>query len=237
MNLRESAPTLISLANAAAGFMACAFAVMGLPELGALIILAAVLLDSLDGALARSLDVESDLGAELDSLADVVSFGVAPAVLIGSLLAAGVHQVGWMLISPYPLCAAWRLARFNVQRGDAAGSHGTFTGLPSTGAGAAAASAVLIHARLEAAHHLGPLFLPYLLVLLGALMVSRISYRHVGVVVSRLTPLGAALLAALFVTVSLLWDYEYLFCAVTWGYVLSGPLVVATEKIRAVRHA
>jgi hypothetical protein len=83
----------------------------------------------------------------------------------------------------------------------------------------------------------GAFFLPSMLALLGALAVSKITYWHAGVVVSRLTPSRAALLAFMFVLGSIVWEYEYMFGALTWGYVLSGPLVVATEKIRAVRHA
>ena len=237
MRVKRWAPAIASLANAAAGFTACAFAVTGAVELGALMVLIAVLLDSLDGALARSLQADSEFGAELDSLADAVSFGVAPALLVGSLLSPSVSRIGWALICTYPLCVVWRLARFNTRHASGAGGHGVFYGLPSTGAGAALVTAVLVYTRIEPLSHVGTFSLTALVVLLGSLTVSRITYRHAGVMVSRLAPMTAALLAVLFIAGSVMWEYEYMFGVLTWAYALSGPLAAATEKIRAVRHA
>jgi CDP-diacylglycerol--serine O-phosphatidyltransferase len=235
--LTKQLPSVATLANAAAGIAACAFAIDGRPDLSGLMILAAVLMDSFDGALARSLDVTSDFGAELDSLADMVSFGVAPAVLVGSLLPAEMRQLGWALLTMYPLCTAWRLARFNVSHNGAGESHGDFIGLPSTGAGAASATAVLIYVRsYENGIPLHIMLLPCLMVLLGALMVSRIPYKHAGTLMSRMTPLVGIVAAAVFVAAAL-WEYECAFAALMWSYVLSGPFATAKERIRAVRHA
>jgi CDP-diacylglycerol--serine O-phosphatidyltransferase len=201
-------------------------------------ILAAVLLDSLDGALARSFGASSDLGAQLDSLADVISFGAAPAVLIGSLLPADGLLVGWTMAIAYALCAGWRLARFNITRADENSDHTGFVGLPSTGAGAASATAVLAHLRLlEYGVPLSTMLLPCVLVLLAVLMVSRVPYGHAGAIVSRLNPVAAVFAAIAFVAASVLWDYEFLFAALMWTYTLTGPLATAREKIRAVRHA
>jgi len=238
VDLTKQIPAIATLANAAAGVLACACAVNGRPEVGALLILAAVLMDSVDGALARSLGAASDFGAELDSLADAISFGVAPAVLVGALVPVGLRHLGWALATAYALCAAWRLARFNTSQNGAAESHADFIGLPSTGAGAAAAAAVLMHARLaERGLLLWPMLLPCILVLLGALMVSRIPYKHIGAVISRLRPGVAVAFAVTFVAASVLWEHEYLFGTLMWGYALSGPLATAREAIRAVRHA
>jgi len=237
MTFKESIPSIASLGNVAAGFTACAFAVAGSPEMAALMILVAVLLDALDGALARSLEASSDFGAELDSLADVVSFGIVPAVLVGSLLPFELQRIGWLLATPYPLCVAWRLARFNTSSTGDPESHGHFAGLPSTGAGAAVATAVLIYVRLDPAIHFGPLFLPSMLVLLSGLTVSRIPYTHASLILGRLTHSLAVLVAVAFIAGSVMWEYEYMFGALIWSYVLSGPLVTASDKIRAVRHA
>ncbi len=236
MNLRKHCPTLATLGNAAAGVAACGFAVSGDPVLAALMILAAVLMDALDGVLARSFGATSEFGAELDSLADVISFGVAPAVVVGSLIPEGFGHIGWAMAVGYVLCAVWRLGRFNAERKGEGGQHMEFAGLPSTGSGAAAATAVLLHVRLSGLFQ-AHMLLPCVLVLLGALMVSRIPYRHVGVILSRVNPAVAVVTAALFVAGSVYWEYEYLFAALMWTYTLSGPLAVAREKIRAVRHA
>jgi len=234
---REHLPALATLGNAAAGFAACGLAMTGYPELAALMILTAVLMDSLDGALARALDATSDFGAEFDSMADLISFGCAPALLVGSLLPVGAREVGWAIITVYPLCTAWRLARFNASQADPA-EHHDFVGLPSTGAGASAATGVLLCVRLsQQGFPVSLALLPWMLVVLGALMVSRITYKHAGASVSRLRPTVAVLAAAVLVVGALTWQHEYVFAGLVWGYTLSGPLGLAREKIRAVRHA
>ncbi len=234
---RQHVPALATLGNAAAGFAACGLAMTGYQELGALMILVAVLFDSLDGALARALEASSDFGVEFDSLADLISFGCAPALLVGSLLPVEAREVGWAIITVYPLCAAWRLARFNAGQAEP-GVHGDFVGLPSTGAGAAAATGVMLYCRLsQHGFSISLALLPWMLVALGALMVSHIGYKHAGASVSRLHPTVALLAAAVLILSAVTWQYEYVFAGLVWGYTLSGPLAVAKEKIRAVRHA
>ena len=241
MSLASRVPCIATLGNAGAGFLACGLAAAGKPELAALAILAAVLMDSLDGALARSMDLESDFGAQLDSLADVVSFGVAPALLAGSLLPGNGHIVVWALMAIYPLCAAWRLARYNVAHNDDTGEHGMFVGLPTTGAGGAAATLALLYMRLlpdtPQALTLGPTLLTCTMALLGGLMVSKFHYRHAGAIIARVNPTVAVVLAVVFVFGSALWDYEFLFGVLMWSYVLSAPLMTASQRIRVVHHA
>jgi CDP-diacylglycerol--serine O-phosphatidyltransferase len=238
VDIKKQLPSIATLSNAGAGFLACAFASVGRPELSALFVLLAVFLDSLDGALARSLDATSELGAELDSLADVISFGVAPAVLVGSLLPAEGRQLGWLMVTAFPMCAAWRLARFNVTARGTEGGHGEFLGLPTTGAGAAAATAVLVHLRAGMPAGDATLaMLPYVMLMLAALMVSSVSYTHVGTILGRLRPSIGALAAAAFALGSILWRYEILFAAAMWAYVVSGPFQLASDKLRALRHA
>ncbi len=236
MNISQNAPSAASLANAASGFTACALAVAGKPELGALVILVGVLLDSLDGVLARSLDADSEFGAELDSLADMLTFGAAPAVLVGSLLPSDLQQIGWAILALYPLCIAWRLARFNTRTGDEQ-NHGTFAGLPSTGAGSAIATAVLVQTETNAMFSPGGVLLLWLVVLLSALTVSGIPYRHASAIISRLHPRNAVLIGLAFIAGSVVWRYEYMFGALMWGYVASGPLGAAGAKLRAAHHA
>ncbi len=237
MSITKHLPSAATLGNAGAGFLSCGLAASGRPELAALMILVAVLMDSLDGALARSLDAESDLGAELDSLADVISFGVAPGVLAGTLL-PGDSILVWALMAVYPLCAAYRLARYNAMRKDPSAGHGLFVGLPTTGSGAAAATFVLLYLRLSPTTDIvGPNLLAGAMALLGVLMVSKFSYRHMGAVFGRVHPAVAALLALLVVAVSIVWDYEYLFACLMWAYVLSAPLLTAGHRILAVHHA
>jgi len=238
MSLRKHLPCAATLGNAGAGFVAIGLAAAGRPEVAALTILVAVLMDSLDGALARSMDAESEFGAELDSLADVVSFGVAPAMLAGSLLPGNGYATVWLLLAIYPLCAAWRLARYNTLHRDENADREAFVGLPTTGAGAAGAAAALLYLRFSPHSALvGPSLLVCVMLLLGFLMVSRFHYGHAGALISRLSPTLAVALAAVLVGASVLWDYEILFGLLIWGYVLSAPLRSAGHRIWAVRHA
>ncbi len=236
MKLGKQAPTSATLANAGVGVAACGFAVSDAPELAALMILLAVLLDSLDGALARSLDAASEFGAQLDPMADLISFGMAPAVLVGSLMAGEMRHIGWLMIMAYPLCTAWRLARFNALQVAGSSKHGSFQGLPSTGAGAAAATAVLFHTQFTGVPQ-ATAMLPWALVVLGVLMDSSAPYKHAAAILARMKPSVTALIAASFITACVLWAYEYMFAALVWGYVVSGPFAFTRERIRAVRHA
>jgi CDP-diacylglycerol--serine O-phosphatidyltransferase len=238
MRLSRHLPCTATLANAGVGLIACALAVNDRPEFAALMIVAAVLLDSMDGALARSLNAESRLGAELDSLADVISFGVAPAILVGTMLPPGLQRLGWALVLIYPLCAAFRLARFNAMHDAGEEDHGEFVGLPSTGAGCAVATLVLLATHVsDGGMSVSPLTVPCIMVALGLLMVSPISYGHAGNWVGRLPTRVAFILGATLVAGSIFWCYQYVFAAVAWGYTVSGPLIAATQKVRALHHA
>lgn len=153
-------------------------------------ILAAVVFDSLDGRLARMGGRTSLFGAEFDSLADVVSFGVAPALMVFFLILAprGDYQwfreLGWFIAFIYLLCGAVRLARFNVitnpllHRAEAE-SHKDFVGLPIPAAAGTVASLVLLLLNLAAnARELRQLTLalPLILILVSMLMVSTVRY-------------------------------------------------------------
>lgn len=153
-------------------------------------ILGAVLFDILDGRLARFGGRESLFGAEFDSLADVVSFGVAPALMVFFLILSPSQgypvftQIGWFLGFIYLLCAAARLARFNVltnpylQRGSKE-TNKDFSGLPVPAAAGTIASLVLFILNLEKMDrslHTWALGLPFLLLLIAMLMISSVRY-------------------------------------------------------------
>lgn len=124
----------------------------------------AMVFDALDGRLARLTRSTTEFGAQLDSLADVVSFGIAPVVIIISLLTRQMHnpdtlvitpfsenilgRVAWIMAAVYIVCTALRLARFNVEAGSDEESHMSFRGLPSPGAAASLVSLVILHDHL-----------------------------------------------------------------------------------------
>jgi CDP-diacylglycerol--serine O-phosphatidyltransferase len=155
------------------------------------LIFGAAAFDALDGRLARMGGRESLFGAEFDSLADVISFGAAPALLMLYLIlrpTAGQNEwfrdIGWFIGFVYLLCAAMRLARFNVitnplLRPGTKDSSKDFVGLPVPAAASTVAATVLLLLKLEATDRTlksGALALPFLMLLVAFLMMSTVRY-------------------------------------------------------------
>ena len=134
----------------------------------------AILLDLLDGRIARMTGTTSEFGGELDSLADVISFGVAPALMAYAWGFSTVPRVGWLAAFLFVVCGALRLARFNVQRN--AGDGRFFVGLPIPAAAAMVAALVNIRPERVEDRALAIACLS-LLVMLSFLMVSTFRYR------------------------------------------------------------
>lgn len=126
-------PSIFTLANLLFGIWAIVLASQGEFYLASWWIVIAGVLDMLDGQLARMSKTGSRFGAELDSLVDLVSFGVAPALLLYFLHFSGLGQYAWVFLYAFVVCVALRLARFNAQTVD--GTKMAFTGLPSPAAG------------------------------------------------------------------------------------------------------
>jgi CDP-diacylglycerol--serine O-phosphatidyltransferase len=142
-------------------------------EAAAPLIFWAIVLDLLDGRIARMTNTTSEFGGELDSLADAISFGVAPALLAYAWGFATVPRVGWLAAFLFVVCGALRLARFNVQRGASDGKF--FIGLPIPAAAAMVAALVNIHPDAIEDRPLAFACLS-LLVILSFLMVSTFRY-------------------------------------------------------------
>lgn len=130
--IKRSVPNLFTLGNLYCGFMSIGFAAQGQFKNAAILILIGMMLDSMDGRLARVLKVESNFGKELDSLADIVTFGVAPAFLVFFTSFEKFGIIGYCIAGLFPLFGAFRLARFNV---NAKTVDKYFTGVPITAGG------------------------------------------------------------------------------------------------------
>lgn len=197
-------PTLFTLGNGVCGFASLTFAAKAAvdpPGLNYLatagwLILAAMLFDVLDGHMARFAKSTSDFGGQLDSLCDVISFGVAPGVLILHISSDFHPRVLWVIAVLYVLCVLLRLARFNCENTHELNGHLTFAGLPSPAAGGTiAAFAIMLNALSGSPESVGlipPLVdavtpflevfkvvVPLLATAMALLMVSRIPYPHV----------------------------------------------------------
>ena len=135
-------PNLFTTAALFSGFYAIVSSMNGHFEASAMAIFVAMVLDGLDGRVARMTNTQSKFGAEYDSLADMVSFGVAPALVMFSWALSGLGKFGWAMAFIYVACAALRLARFNTQIDTA--DKNFFSGLASPAAAAVVAGIIWV---------------------------------------------------------------------------------------------
>ncbi len=170
-------PSLMTVGNLFCGYACVVYATRGDFDTAAVFIGIAMVLDTLDGFLARLTNSSSAFGVELDSLADVVSFGLAPAILAFTWGLWPLGRMGWAAGFVYVTAAAMRLARFNIQTGGITDKR-YFAGLPSPAAGAVIASTVYMYPWGLQDPRVAILALPMVLVP-GLLMVSTIRFRSI----------------------------------------------------------
>jgi CDP-diacylglycerol--serine O-phosphatidyltransferase len=254
-------PTLITLGNLACGvfsifYVAKAFSLAGMDKQAAAeaayssaawFIILGMVFDALDGRVARLTKSASNFGAQLDSLCDMVTFGVAPAFLVHSLCTRGDHvlriegieRLVTVVCVLYVLCAAVRLARFNIETTTSIDSHMDFAGIPSpASAGVIAASVISWSAYrgftfVDKINSVVLWALPFVTLILAVLMISRIVYPHIlnklfkgprpFVVLVELMLIGV--LAVLF--------HEFTIFLAFLGYAVSGPIFWVRAKLRS----
>jgi CDP-diacylglycerol---serine O-phosphatidyltransferase len=207
------------------------------------LIFLAMVFDALDGYVARLSRTASDFGAQLDSLCDLVTFGVAPGFLLVKMCPqfALLHRDAvWIIAASFAACAALRLARFNIETSDE-DEHLHFSGLPSpAGAASIAGFAImfytlrkednpfLYHAQIDAVLQT---VLPYFAVLVALLMVSRVPYPHVVNQVFRGQRSFGHVVAVIFSIVAVMIVRGYSVPIICGAFVLYGPIRLAWEKI------
>ncbi|MCX8084680.1 MAG: CDP-diacylglycerol--serine O-phosphatidyltransferase [Calditerrivibrio sp.] len=169
-------PNLITIMSMFAGFYSIIASLNDLYVNAAYAILVSFVFDGLDGKVARLLNATSDFGVQLDSLSDLVAFGVAPAVLIYKWLLIPYGRIGWMAAFLFVACGALRLARFNVQAGKVDSTF--FVGLPIPAAAGVIASSVLFVKEFFGDPYFFsiPLGFVFLIYALAFLMVSNFPY-------------------------------------------------------------
>lgn len=176
--VRYLLPNLITLLALCSGVTAIRLGIEGRYELAVAAVMLAVVLDAVDGRLARLLKGTSRFGAELDSLADFVNFGVTPALLLYVWSLNTLRTAGWVICLVLAICCALRLARFNVALDDPnkpAWANRFFTGAPApAGAGLALLPLYLGFLGIIDDGHGWALFIGPYVVLVALLMVSRI---------------------------------------------------------------
>lgn len=261
-------PNLLTLGNAICGFGAIVFIAGAAsdwsPEEGLLIafadgklqiacwlIFAAMIFDALDGSVARMTRQTSNLGAQLDSLCDAVTFAVAPAFLVWKLIALLPHsvihipqKVAWVLAVLYLACGILRLARFNIETAPDEKKHDGFHGLPTPAAAAVIASLTLLAVDIlveggEAyvwATQAFFLAIPIIAFFLGILMVSRVPYPHtVNRFLRGRRSFSQLVQVVFFLAVLALIPLPLAFSLISSAYVGSGLLAYARRKVAAAK--
>ena len=221
-------PSFITMVALFCGFLAIMSAVKGTFEIACGCIALAIILDGLDGRVARRLNATSAFGREFDSLADLIAFGLAPAILVYFwAFIPTFDDFGIAVSFIYVACAATRLARFNVTAtGEVPAKNNSkraFDGLPSPGGAAAIASAVYFHPVTLSSTLMMMLLLLYTFII-GGLMVSTLpflSIKHFKLTEGN-TRLNVLLLAA---AVAITWyNFRSVMLIGTLGYLMTGPL-------------
>ena len=223
-------PTLITLGNAVCGMMSIFACIQKNWEAAGFWILGGMVFDALDGKVARATGTASQFGAQLDSLCDVLTFGVAPAAVVWYATLDRFpnlipHHMVTVACVFYALAAVIRLARFNIETSSDLNSHLEFNGLPSPAAAGVVASTFVLW------RYAGPWAddlikaLPPAVFLIGVLMISRVRYPHV---VNRLfsgfSPFVQ--LVEIVVGVVLIFAFrQYALFVLFVGYAMAGPVV------------
>ncbi len=243
-------PNALTLCNSLCGFAAILYTltaydspkgVLQVYVISAIIILCAMIFDALDGYAARMLNATSAKGIQMDSLADMVTFGVAPATIIAIM--THVMSRGepnnldnlfiYIMCAIYVGCAALRLATYNVMAMEKSCEKSNFFhGLPSPGAAAGICSVVLVwpvyEGRLEALVDA----LPFYAAALGLLMVSPVPYLHVGKWLLGGFRKKFNLLVLIIIAVSLIWRGRLAIFVLINLYIFSGPILYFFSNVK-----
>ena len=173
--IKHSLPNMLTFINLSLGIVALLLAFQGELIQASLLVMVAALTDRFDGKVARMLDCTSELGKELDSLSDLVSFGVAPIVICWNISFMSLGPVGFLLAVIFPIAGAFRLARYNVTT-----FNNVFSGVPITIAGAFLSIANLYNSFAIIGKNytiVNTIIVAILVVLLSYLMVSKIQIK------------------------------------------------------------
>lgn len=233
LNVNRLLPNAITLMALCAGMTAIRLAMLERWELAIAAVLVAMVGDALDGRIARLMGATSEFGAQLDSLADVINFGVIPALMVYLWAMSGTGGLGWALVLVFVMACALRLARFNValeEEQPAPWASRYFTGVPAPGGAGLALLPMVMSFELGDEVLASPVLNGVMLAVVAALMVSRVPtfstkrlrvrQSYVGLVLVGVGAFAAFLVSTPWVTLSL----------VGLAYFISIPFSAATYR-------
>lgn len=209
LSLVQLIPNMLTITAICAGLTAIRFGLNGQYELAVQLVLLAAVLDGLDGRIARALGSDSKMGAELDSLADFLNFGVVPGLILYHWALEDFGGLGWMAVLVYAVCCVMRLARFNVARKEEIPGKGSenayFVGVPSPAGAMLVMLPMFISFGFATGQWIPDLILSIYMVGVGLLMISRVptwSFKTIKVPRGdvRIFMVGFVLVGALLVT-------------------------------------
>lgn len=221
IKFNEVFPGIFTVGNLLCGFLSITESFQGLYTKAAWFIVVGAFLDGLDGVVARVAGSVSQLGTQLDSFADFVTFGLAPAFLLFVLTSSRISHFNWVLPLIYLIASAYRLARYNVMF--LLEETKDFLGLPITAAGSFIASFILFQGTIFGDIFIHKYMFP-IIIGLSFLMVSRLKYGHF---VKRVFSPGFSrtrILLAILIFCLLLYDFRLFLFPILFLYLISGPI-------------
>jgi CDP-diacylglycerol--serine O-phosphatidyltransferase len=214
-------PNIVTIISLCMGLSAIHFGFLGQWQRGVASVLIAGVLDGIDGRLARFLGSSTDFGAELDSLADFINFGVAPSLLVYFFSLHQFQGIGWGLCLFFSACMALRLARFNIQRHQPT-SSGFSVGVPAPAGALLVFMPMMVTFVLD--HTISPLFFAVTLIGVSLMLISRYPTFVFKKIALPIRWMGGFLIAVLMTIVGLLvapWETLLVLCIL---YLLSLPI-------------
>lgn len=216
-------PNLFTTAALFAGFYAIVAGMKGQFEHAAIAIFVAMVLDGLDGRVARLTNTQSAFGAQYDSLSDMVSFGLTPALVSYNWCLSGLGKAGWLAAFIFAATGALRLARFNIQMDVADKRY--FVGLPIPAAAAVVSGMVWVGTEFEISGKGVSALVGLVIIALGVLMVSRIRYYSFKEIDFKNHVPFVAVLAMVLLFSIIAWDPPIVLFLTFFCYAMSGPFM------------
>ena len=232
--LRVTAPTIFTIINMMSGLSSVLLAFRGEFTLAAILIAVSIIMDIADGGVARLVGATSPFGLQMDSLADLIAFGFAPAILVHTWALPDYPILSWLAAFFWLGCAAFRLARFNVTV-DPTADKRYFVGLPSPAAAAVVMATIFALNQPDAGGYDTSLVVPILVSVVPAvLMVTSIRFRSFRNLLAPSTQRAwvITILIVVAIVVGLVLSPGLTGLVIAYGYILQAPLGVFTAPVR-----
>ena len=231
-NSRVILPNILTLVGVCIGLSSIKFAFDGKFELSVIAVIIAGVIDGLDGRIARLIKGTSKVGKELDSLTDVISFGVAPAFIMYFWTLSEIGRLGWLISLIFVICVALRLARFNVSsEGESSWKDNFFEGIPSPAGGILVLMPLIYsYSEIQFFNPNYQVIVPILFIMISILLISKIpTYSLKKIVVPRSTTIFLLFVVVLFFGLLLIYTFNTL--------IISGILYLLMIPVSAIHYS